>query len=359
MKPATAVLTGIASACGGFVGGYLLVRPHLHRWGATEAEVHGTLPGDDIIVQPALNVTFATTIDAPIDAVWPWIVQLGQGRGGWYSYDWLENVLGLNIHTAERILHEFQHLAPGDVVPTGAIDIPVIAVEPPRLLLLGGAAFSTLAFVLQPLDEQRTRLLFRNRAALGWTPSGIFWRLVLDPGIFIMSRKMLLVIKERAEGGSQPISRSKGPPYNRFVLRFAGRKGSPFAIIEHRGRQSGRVYRTPVDVLPTEEGAVIALGHGPTSDWCRNIMAAGTCTMLYNGGRHAMRDPQVIDLETAAPLVSPFRRWLYTCTGANDFLRLRHAPPVQDMRNGVPETERAAVPYDVFVQPRTLLPKGG
>jgi hypothetical protein len=190
-------------------------------------------------------------------------VQLGQGRGGWYSYDWLENLMGLDIHTTDRILPEFQHLAPGDVIPTGAIDIPVIAVEAPRLLLLGGATFSTIAFVLERLDEQRTRLLFRNRAALNWTPSGIFWRVVLDPGIFVMSRKMLLVLKQRAEQAwkqASPATSSMDDVhptrsgdaglvdkvrsfnkrmFNPAVLTFAGRHHLPYAVVQHIGLPFG------------------------------------------------------------------------------------------------------------------------
>lgn len=193
------ITTGIAGSGLATLSTYLIVRPRLHHWGSTDDEMHRCMPGDELITTPNLAFTMAITIDAPPEHVWPWLAQLGQGRGGWYSYDWLENLMGLDIHTADHILPQFQNLEAGDVIPTGAVDIPVLAVEPPRSLLLGGAEFATIAFELLPLNGSRTRLLFRNRARLALTPSGIFWLLLLDPGIFIMSRKMLLEIKKRAE----------------------------------------------------------------------------------------------------------------------------------------------------------------
>lgn len=351
MKRAPLILGGIGSASGALLGAYLLARPRLHHWGATAEEGQRALPGDDIIVQPALNFTLAITIDAPLDAVWPWIVQLGQGRGGWYSYDWLENLMGLDIHTADRILPEFQHLAPGDVIPTGAIDIPVIDVEPPRLLLLGGAPFSTIAFMLEPLDEQRTRLLLRNRAALGWTPSGIFWRAVLDPGIFVMSRKMLLVLKQRAErawhaqnragsatnaaqrSGVAPawlldrVRRFNKRTLNPAVLTFAGRPHSPYAVVQHVGRRSGRTFTTPVVAVPTTDGFVIPLPYGDTVDWCRNILAAKGCTIVSDGEPHVVSAPQVIDAPIAEPLLDRAHRAVFHAVGIKCYL-LTHAAPI-------------------------------
>jgi deazaflavin-dependent oxidoreductase (nitroreductase family) len=335
-QPLPLIAASVATATTTTVATYLALRERLHRWGATDADQARPLPGDDLIPQPNLDYTLAITIDAPPDRVWPWIVQLGQGRGGWYSYDWLENLLGLDIHSSDRILPEFQQLEPGDVIPTGAIPVPVIDVEPHHLLLLGGAPLGTVAFVLDPLRDDRTRLLFRNRAHVDRTPSGLLWFAALDPGIFVMSRKMLLTLKDRAEGGSKR-ARSSTPTYNRLVLRIAGRRNSPFAIVEHRGRRSGRVYRTPVEALPTEDGFVIALGHGPGCDWCRNVLAAGGCAIVHHGERYDMGDPQVIDFQTAAPLLSSFRRWIYRRTGANDFLRLRHVAQAEQVVDTVPE----------------------
>jgi hypothetical protein len=92
-------------------GSYLLVvRPWMRRWGATDAEFTQSLPGDDVIAHPNYAITHAVTISAPPAAVWPWLVQMGQGRGGLYSYDWLENLIGLNIHSVDRIIAELQQL---------------------------------------------------------------------------------------------------------------------------------------------------------------------------------------------------------------------------------------------------------
>lgn len=267
------------------------------------------LPGDARIGQPNLVYILAITIDAPPKRVWPWIVQLGQGRGGWYSYDWLENLLGLDIHTADRILPQFQELHPGDV------------------LLLGGAEYATIAFVLERQPERRTRLIVRNRAPITLTPSGLVWYALLDPALFIMSRKMLLTIKQRVERGPQRARRSNHPWFNRVVGRIAGRRGSPFALVEHVGRRSRRIYRTPVEALWAEDGFVIPLGHGPDSDWCRNSVAAHGCRIVRHGITYQLADPHVIDLDDAAPLLSPLRRWIYRRSGARSFLRLCQVQP--------------------------------
>lgn len=198
-----AIATGLATAGSALLSVYwFVVRPWHVRWGATDEEVARAMPGDELVVQPILNTTRAITIDAPPEAIWPWLVQLGQGRGGWYSYEWIENrVFGLDIHNAQRILPQFQSLKVGDVIPTGApgADIPVLAIEPNRTLLLGGAGVSTIAIGLYPLETGGTRLVMRNRSRFGWSPGAIFWLLLMDPGTFIMTRKMLLTLKRLAE----------------------------------------------------------------------------------------------------------------------------------------------------------------
>lgn len=177
------------------------LRPWQNRWGATDEEVQRPMPGDDLIKQPWIKTTRAITINAPASKVWPWLAQLGQGRGGWYSYEWIENLLGLDIHNTNRILPEFQNLKVGDTIPTGAkgVDIPVLAVESEKLLLLGGSDVATIAFGLYPIDAQHTRLVARHRAAFAPKPLSLLWFVLLDPGVFIMFRKMLLTIKQRAE----------------------------------------------------------------------------------------------------------------------------------------------------------------
>ena len=116
----------------------LFVRPWHQRWGASEDEAARSLPGDDLIPAPAWAATHAITIDAPPEAVWPWLVQLGQGRGGFYTYDSLENLMGLDMHSANRILPEHQTLKVGDLIPLapGGFGMPVATLEPGRTLLL-------------------------------------------------------------------------------------------------------------------------------------------------------------------------------------------------------------------------------
>src|SRR5215213_5479579 len=95
--------------------GYLLLaRPWMRTWGATEAEARMTPPGDEVVAAPTFQSTIAMTIDAPAERVWPWLAQLGQGRGGFYSHDWLENLFGSDIHSADRMLPEHQNPRAGD-----------------------------------------------------------------------------------------------------------------------------------------------------------------------------------------------------------------------------------------------------
>ena len=92
------------------------LRSWVLHWGATPGEVGAELPGDDIVPQPAWQSTRAIDIDAPVEAVWPWLAQMGQDRAGLYSYDWLENLAGLEFHNADRIVPEWQHVQVADIV---------------------------------------------------------------------------------------------------------------------------------------------------------------------------------------------------------------------------------------------------
>jgi hypothetical protein len=170
-------------------------------WGATDGERARRLPGDDLVAAPDLQSTRAVTIDAPPASVWPWLVQMGRGRGGAYSYDWVENFAGLDMHSADRILPQFQDLALGDEVPLGG-NAPGLRVEirdPERTLALRSADGRWLwSFHVVPF-RGRTRLLSRNRIALPSRARRLLSRLFLEPGSLIMERRMLLGIKERAE----------------------------------------------------------------------------------------------------------------------------------------------------------------
>jgi hypothetical protein len=197
------------------VAGYFTVRPRMLRWGATPAEAGRVMPGDKLISNAILVTTRAISIDVGPQQVWPWLVQMGQGRGGFYSYDWLENLLGLEIHNSDRIIPDLQNLKPGDLIPfwRGA-GVNAVVIEPQRLLVLagsiygpkenavsGGEAGGTWVFMLQESETQGTRMIVRSRVAKfqpSWL-SGIFMR-ILEPAHFIMEQKMLRGIKERAEG---------------------------------------------------------------------------------------------------------------------------------------------------------------
>src|SRR6201993_1687869 len=133
------IATGAAWGAGtGVIAYTLFFRRRCLTWGATDEEVSGKLPGDELLPDPDLVSTRAVTIDAPPGAVWPWLVQMGSGRGGAYTYDWIENLLGLNMHSASRILPQFQDLKVGDELPLGSGG-PVMRVEvldPPRALAI-------------------------------------------------------------------------------------------------------------------------------------------------------------------------------------------------------------------------------
>jgi len=197
---------------------FMVLRPWHMKWGATDAEATDNLPGDELVPEPRLNATHAVTIHTPADQVWPWIAQIGQGRGGFYSYEWIENRLGADIHNADRILPEFQNPQVGDKLPLaqGGFGVPIVIVEPNRTLVVHGDTRSApetfpglkpgdflnvaWGWHLRPIDAQTTRLIERWRA--DWNPTFKNWaymRLFLEPGAFVMSRKMLLGIKQRAE----------------------------------------------------------------------------------------------------------------------------------------------------------------
>ncbi len=200
---------GLAAMVAAVTGVYLwLIRPWYERWGATGEEVQRPMPGDDEVKRPMIKSTHAVTINARPEEIWPWLVQIGTGRAGWYSYDWIENRMGLNVSSADRILPEFQHLQVGDSIPLApGIGIPVKAIELNRSLLLVGhdpnIGEASWVFGLYPLDETHTRLVSRFYDRLPLTPGGILSLLVVDPGSFVMSRKMLLGIKQRAERASR------------------------------------------------------------------------------------------------------------------------------------------------------------
>jgi len=213
------VLVG-AGAAAAVVGVWTALRARTLAWGATCDEVVRPLPGDDLVANPLYVTTRAITVSAPAAAVWPWLVQLGQNRGGFYTYDVLENLIGLDIHSAGAIRPEWQDLHIGEdyvaLDADGYMKMTIAVLEPERAFVVrsgvpgeppqaagrffkGELAWSW-GFYLEPLDEGATRLIIRSRAA--WADAlapRLAKPVVLEPVHFLMEERMLRGIRERAE----------------------------------------------------------------------------------------------------------------------------------------------------------------
>lgn len=213
--PWKSVSAGAAAATATLVACDLALRRWFLRWGATAEELARTWPGDELCPDAASVATRGVTIHAPVDEVWPWLVQIGQDRGGFYSYAWLENLVGAQIHNADHLLR----VSPREVGDTvwmapperygGQGCMKVAQVEPERALVLvspedfdalqeegGQAAEGTWAFILSPVDKKITRLIVRSRSG---PKAGAGRFLLFDPIHFVMERKMMLGIRDRAE----------------------------------------------------------------------------------------------------------------------------------------------------------------
>ena len=190
-----------AGAALSILGYVQLVRPWHARWGATDEEVERMMPGDEIIYG-ASSTTRAISIGATPELVWPWLVQIGYGKAGWYSYDWIDND---GEPSADRIVPEFQDLKPGDLIQMlPGFGPDVIEVVPDGHLLAGDREGGSWCLALYP-EPGGSRLVSRWRQK--WTAEGIasrFFITLSDPGAFIMEQRMLRGIKERAELGSVP-----------------------------------------------------------------------------------------------------------------------------------------------------------
>ena len=178
---------------------YPLLRRPILTWGATSEEAVSRLPGDELLEDADGVSTRAITIDAPATSVWPWLAQMGPSpRGGASTYDWIENLLGLDMHSVDHVLPEFQDPHAGDVLDLGASRMRFERVEPGRVIAWRSEDGNWVwAFVLEEHDGT-TRLISRNRfrqptlaARIGMLP--------MEPGSLVMERRMLLGIKERAE----------------------------------------------------------------------------------------------------------------------------------------------------------------
>ena len=184
----------VVALASGLVGAYLVVgRPLMLHWGANCEELRKPLPGDEFLPETGIQSTRAITIEAPPAAVWPWLAQLGQDRAGFYSYECLENLAGCRMHNADEIHPEWQQRETGETVYLHPLKgLPVTRFEPGRVYALEGWG----AWVLEPYGADWTRLIARGRTPHG---AAIFDALLMEIPHFVMERKMLLGIKERAE----------------------------------------------------------------------------------------------------------------------------------------------------------------
>jgi hypothetical protein len=191
----------ISSAVYGF-----MVRPWLLDWGATDDERHHPLPGDDVLPTVDYQTTRAVTIQASAPSIWPWLVQMGQDRAGFYTHNWVERLLRSGIPDVSEIHPEWQHIAAGDLVRTNrdlggkALGWPVESVDPGRSLVVRSRSLpvGTYAFVLHPIDADTTRLIVRDRAQ--WKRrEWPFTALVYEPLHAYMETGLIRGVKRRAE----------------------------------------------------------------------------------------------------------------------------------------------------------------
>ena len=209
------IVTGAVVAASA-VAAVVLVRRASLRWGASEDELRRALPGDELLPRPDLQATRAISIAAAPAEVWPWIAQIGQNRGGFYSYDWLENLVGVEIRTLDRIRPDLRVRAVGDAVNLAPeVALSVAALEEERHLVLRGAVAVngtgavdgtgagapydfTWAFVLVPQSDGSTRLVVRERYAYltRWAAALVE---PVEMVSFLMTERMLRGIRDRAE----------------------------------------------------------------------------------------------------------------------------------------------------------------
>jgi hypothetical protein len=199
---------------------YPLLRRPILTWGATSAEAASRLPGDELLDDADGVSTRAITIGTPAASVWPWLAQMGPSpRGGAYTYDWIENLLGLDMHSVDRVLPEYQHPEVGDTIGLGSNRMRVERVEPQRVLAWRSEDGNWVwTFVLEE-REGSTRLISRNRFRLPSLAARI-GMLPMEPGSLLMERRMLHGIKERAERLASATPDASSPEANSVQTRL-------------------------------------------------------------------------------------------------------------------------------------------
>ena len=202
--------------------------PWMLRWGATPAETSGPLPGDDVVPDPMYRSTRALTIGAPVEDVWPWIAQIGQDRGGFYSYTWVENMMLADIHSARTVNPDWQSLQEGDLLPLTPPHYPLGLGRRnekgvgPRIRRFVPGEFMVLdgwgSFVVQPAAGGKTRLIVRDPTPSMSLPVKVLWQVFFEPGHFAMEREMMKGIRARAEGTAGSGSAAQSLATTGFIL---------------------------------------------------------------------------------------------------------------------------------------------
>ena len=261
-------LAGIGAAATAYA---LAARPRMLRWGARPDEVERVFIGDEFVLNPQIKATHAVTVHAPVEKVFPWLVQMGQGRGGFYSVEAIENrVFELDIHNADRIMPELQELRVGDRVALGrGVFARVAVIEPLKHLILRATAHGdeheegapplkpgetlnmTWAFFTEALENGDTRLIERFRVE--FTPTlanNVMFYGFIEPGAFFMERSMLLGIKARAEGvlGKKPVE----TPH--FMDRLPKALRENFQTVWHR---ASNLVPAGTPITPVDESEVL------------------------------------------------------------------------------------------------------
>lgn len=197
------------------LGAYLVVaRPSQLRWGATDAELQRDMPGDALSLQPSFLATRAITINATPEIIWPWLLQMGYGRAGFYGYDVIENLgSARGIRSAERIIPELQQLVVGDALPLSAAGGPVVnAIAPNRFIVWSGASGTypgAFTWALYPVDASRTRLVSRIQWRHHWTqPLTFAMDVFTEFADHVAVRKVLEGVKDRAERRAESFTRT-------------------------------------------------------------------------------------------------------------------------------------------------------
>ena len=193
---ATGIVVGLVTAAVVIATYVIVVGPWQRRWGASEEEVRRSMPGDDLLRPSAPSTTRAITIDAPPEAVFPWLLQIGYGRGGWYSYDWIDND---GKPSMDRIDPALQRLAVGDRIEMLPGMGPAVREIVPNHHIVSGGEKDSWCLLVEPTPDDRTRLISRWRQDWPRSAGTYVWIALSDPGAFLMEQKMLRRIRELAE----------------------------------------------------------------------------------------------------------------------------------------------------------------